>query len=49
MEKPTTRLRALLKKDGMLYFPAAYYPLGGRMIELDKADTREDVAEGISA
>jgi methylisocitrate lyase len=33
MEKPTTRLRTLLKRDGMLYLPAVYYPLGGRMVE----------------
>ena len=33
MEKATTRLRALLKQDRMLYFPAVYYPLGGRMVE----------------
>ena len=33
MEKATTRLRALLKQDGMLYLPAVYYSLGGRMVE----------------
>ena len=33
MEKATTRLRQLLKRDGMLYLPAVYYPLGGRMVE----------------
>lgn len=33
MEKATTRLRALLKRDGMLYAPAVYDPLGGRLVQ----------------
>lgn len=33
MEKATTQLRALLKQDGLLYMPAVYYPLGGRMVQ----------------
>ena len=33
MVRQTTRLRALLAKKSLLYLPAAYYPLGGRMAE----------------
>lgn len=33
MERQTTKLRALLKKKKMLYLPAVYYPLGGRMVQ----------------
>lgn len=31
MERPTSKLRALLKAKPFLYMPAVYYPLGGRM------------------
>ena len=48
MEKATTRLRALLKQEGMLYFPAVYYPLGGRMVE-QLGFTSELVADGAVA
>jgi methylisocitrate lyase len=33
MERPTTKLRALLKAKPFVYMPAVYYPLGGRMAE----------------
>jgi methylisocitrate lyase len=33
MERPTTRLRALLKDGAFLYMPAVYYPLAGRLVE----------------
>ncbi len=33
MSKATPRLRTLLKRDGLLYIPAVYYPLGGRIVE----------------
>ena len=31
MQRPTTKLRALLKAKPFVYMPAVYYPLGGRM------------------
>jgi len=33
MDRQTTRLRAILSEKKCLYMPAAYYPLGGRMVE----------------
>ncbi|MCG8547609.1 MAG: isocitrate lyase/PEP mutase family protein [Alphaproteobacteria bacterium] len=33
MERPTAILRKLLKEQSMLYLPAVYYPLGGRMMQ----------------
>lgn len=33
MDRPTTRLRRLLKDGGFVYMPAVYDPLGGRLVE----------------
>ena len=33
MERATATLRKLLKEKSMLYLPAVYYPLGGRMMQ----------------
>lgn len=33
MKRPTTMLRNLLKREKFLYFPVAYYPLIGRLVE----------------
>lgn len=33
MDRPTATLRTLLKKKSMLYMPAVYYPLGGKMMQ----------------
>ena len=31
MERPTSKLRSLLKEKPFVYMPATYYPLGARM------------------
>lgn len=33
MQRPTTRLRSLLKRKGLLYAPVTYDPLGGKLVE----------------
>jgi methylisocitrate lyase len=33
MQRPTTRLRSLLKRGGLLYAPVTYDPLGGKLVE----------------
>ena len=33
MERPTKRLRKLLKKNDFVYMPAVYYPLAGRLVQ----------------